>query len=473
MMKGGAIKRAAPSLKTPLPVKKAQFEVFHPIQQETSVQDGFWQDYYPAQATYRPLIFQIPPSNNFMDLSMCTFRFWMKLTKQNGTDIATDLDVGVINNVGHSIIKRFDVKMNDTSVGEPTDLYMYRAYTTNLMNFTQEQKDTYLRVEGWYTDSPGRAKMNQFATGAANTPKPKTDADYNKGYQERTQLFLSDFTKDGTGGGGADTAQAGREVMFCIQPDVDAFKSGRYLVPGVGLTIQIDFNDPQFVLMATAADTHKFEITKAVFRVRHVKAESSVHLDVETHQLQQQHTARYPIRTTKPIRHSVKNGLAVADFTDVFQNAVPDYLTIGMVASNAFNGAYNLNPYYFELFGLQDLRLVVNGIERPLARYEFKSHDGVEGYDTWWEASGYLHRGFTNGIKREEYGQGFALLRFNLTPDGKDAKNYKYDKNEGTLDVHMKFKTALTSAITVLFIPEFENEILVDPNKVVTLAKNY
>lgn len=471
MQAGGAVKRPGPALKTPVGVKKAQFEVFDPLSKETSVDDGFWQKYYPAQATFQPLIFQIAPSSNFIDLGMCMLKVWVKLTKQDGTALGTDLNVGVVNNVGHSLIKRFDVKMNDTSVGEPTDLYMYKAYVTNLMNFSAEQKNTYLQVEGWYSDDAGRAKMNQFTTGTANTPKATTAGDYNAGYDARTRLFYSNYTLDGTGSG--DTAQAGRTVLFCLQPDVDAFQSGRYLVPGVGMTLQIDFNDPRFVLMAAADDTHRFEITQAVFQVRHVRANAAVHLDVESRQLQHQQTARYPIRTTKPIRHSIKNGLAVADFTDVFQQSVPDYLTLGMVASNAFNGAKHLNPYYFDLFGLEDLRLVVNGIERPLARYEFRTHDAVEGYDTWWEASGALHRGFTNGIKRQDYNRGFALLRFNLTPDGKEGKKYKYDKNTGTLDLHLKFKTPLAAPITVLFIPEFENEILVDPNKVVTLAKNY
>ncbi|KAK3741694.1 hypothetical protein QZH41_005535 [Actinostola sp. cb2023] len=421
-----------------------------------------------------PCQFFIPPSSDFIDMGMCQLTLGVKLTQADGTDIAEGLNIGVVNNVGHSLIKRFDVKLNDTSVGEPTDLYHYKAYDSNLRNFTPDQKDNYLQIEGWYTDESTDAKMNNFTTGtAADTPMLPTHANYNKGFDERTRLFYSNYTLNGAGNGGADTAQAEREVHFTIQPAVDVFQSGRYLVPGVSIVIQIDFNDPQFMLMATAASTARFKITSAEFRVRHVKIQPAVHLEIEDKQYKQQQTVVYPIRTSKPIRRTMEVGKSVFSFTDLFQQSVPDQLTIGFVKSTAFNGAYNENPYNFKLFGLKDIRMVINGSERPINRIEFKSHDGVEGYEMMFSSTGNMHRGFSNGIKRKDYANENALLCLNFTPDGKDAKNYTYKKNEGTLDLFLNFKAPLTANLTVLFLPEFENEVLVDPNKVVLMSKNY
>ncbi|KAK3702150.1 hypothetical protein QZH41_000102 [Actinostola sp. cb2023] len=458
-----------------IPVKKAQLgDLFSPLPTEVSVKDGYWQDYHPTQATMTPCQFFIPASSDFIDMGMCQLNLGVKLTKPDGSDIPPAwLNIGVVNNVGHSLIKRFDVKLNDTSVGEPTDLYHYKAYDSNLRNFTPDQKDNYLQIEGWYTDEATDAKMNNFTTGTTNTPIPATDPTFNKGYDERTRLFYTDYTLDGTGNANADTAQASREVHFTIQPAVDVFQSGRYLVPGVSIVIQIDFNDPQFVLMAAEDSTARFKITSAEFRVRHVKIQPAVHLEIEDKQYKQQQTVVYPIRTSKPIRRTMEIGKSVFSFTDLFQQSVPDQLTIGFVKSTAFNGAYNENPYNFKLFGLKDIRMVINGSERPINRIEFKSHDGVEGYEMMFSSTGNMHRGFSNGIKRKDYANGNALLCLNFTPDGKDAKNYTYKKNEGTLDLFLNFKAPLTENLTVLFLPEFENEVLVDPNKVVLMSKNY
>ncbi|KAK3731368.1 hypothetical protein QZH41_019554 [Actinostola sp. cb2023] len=455
-----------------IPVKKAQLgDLFSPLPTEISVKDGYWQDYYPTQATFSPCHFFIPQSTDFIDMGMCQLTLGVKLIQADGSDMAAGLNIGVVNNVGHSLIKRFDVKLNDTSVGEPTDLYHYKAYDSNLRNFTPDQKDNYLQIEGWYTDEATDAKMDNFTTGAINVPLAVTAANYNKGYDERTRLFYSHYTGDGTNAGVG--TQAGREVFFTIQPAVDVFQSGRYLVPGVSIVIQIDFNDPQFVLMAAAGATARFKITSVIFRVRHVKVQPAVHLEIEDKQYKQQQTVVYPIRTSKPIRRTMEQGKSVFSFTDLFQQSVPDQLTIGFVKSTAFNGVYNENPFNFKLFGLKDLRLVVNGTERPVNRIEFKSHDGVEGYEMMFSSSGNMHRGFSNGIKRKDYANGNALLCLNLTPDGKDAKNYTYKKNEGTLDLFLNFKDPLTDNLTVLFLPEFENEVLVDPNKVVLMSKNY
>ncbi|KAK3724235.1 hypothetical protein QZH41_011718 [Actinostola sp. cb2023] len=347
---------------------------------------------------------------------MCQLTGGVKLIQADGSDIAAGLNIGVVNNVGHSLIKRFDVKLNDTSVGEPTDLYHYKAYDSNLRNFTPDQKDNYLQIEGWYTDESTDAKMNNFTTGtAANTPMARPPPPTTRGSTNAPVCFL-----------------------------LQLHHRGRYLVPGVSIVIQIDFNDPQFVLMATALSTARFKITSAEFRVRHVKIQPAVHLEIEDKQYKQQQTVVYPIRTSKPIRRTMELGKSVFSFTDLFQQSVPDQLTIGFVKSTAFNGAYNENPFNFKLFGLKDIRMVINGSERPINRIEFKSHDGVEGYEMMFSSTGNMHRGFSNGIKRKDYANGNALLCLNFTPDGKDAKNYTYKKNEGTLDLFLNFKAPLT-----------------------------
>ncbi|KAK3722849.1 hypothetical protein QZH41_007805 [Actinostola sp. cb2023] len=365
-----------------------------------------------------PCQFYIPQSSDFIDMGMCELVLGVKIVKADGSDMDHTLNIGMVNNVGHSLIKRFDVKLNDTSVGEPTDLYHYKAYDSNLRNFSQDQKDNYLQIEGWYTDESTDAKMNNFTTGTVNTPILATAAAYNKGFDERTRLFYSHYTGDGTDAGVG--TQASREVHFTIQPAVDVFQSGRYLVPGVSIVIQIDFNDPQFVLMAAAGSTARFQITRAVFRVRHVKVQAEAHLEVEDKQYKQQKTVVYPIRTSKPIRRTIEAGKSFVSFTDLFQQSVPDYLTIGFVKSTSFNGAYNENPYNFKLFGLKDFRMVVNGVERPKSRFEFKSHDAVEGYEMMFSSTGNMHRGFSNVDYCKEYGQE-DLKRSNI---GTDAEKF-------------------------------------------------
>ena len=225
--------------------------------------------------------------------------------------------------------------------------------------------------------------------------------------------------------------------------------------------------------MAAAGGTTKIKITKAVFVVRHVRASDQIMLNLRGSQTSLKKTVIYPIRTTKPIRRTLEQGKQSFSFPDLFQQAVPDLVTIGMVPSTSFNGANQLNPFKFQLGTLKSVRWMVNGQERPQSRLEIKSADKMEAYATLFQSTGNMHRGFSPGIKRQDYNQGFALMRFNFTPDGKDAKNYTYKNNQGTLDLFLEFESALAANYVLVLLPEFENEILVDPNTVVTMKHNY
>ena len=183
---------------TGVPVHKVQVvELFDSLPTETSIQDGYWQEYRPTQATFHPTQFLIPPVTNFIDLSQCYLELGLKLVKANGSDVdATDINVGTVNNIAHSMIKRFDVKLNNTSTGEPTDLYHMKAYVQNLLNFTPEQKDSYLAQEGWYTDKAGKLDVHQTVTSdGLDNPLPSTHTQFNPGYLERTSLFFTNFER--------------------------------------------------------------------------------------------------------------------------------------------------------------------------------------------------------------------------------------------------------------------------------------
>ena len=448
------------------PVQKAQLtEIFKSLPTETSVDEGKWQRYYPTRATFKPTQFYIPGSTQFIDLTQCWLELKMKLVKADGTSFGdTEIDVGVVNNMGHSVIKRFDVKLNNTSTGEPTDLYHMKAYVQSLLNFTPEQKESYLACEGWYGDDAGATKMNANKTcDGLNTALAATDAAYNKGFLERTALFVKDMGK---------TGQKSQEVTFLIQPCVDIFQTGRHLLPGIPIDIQIDYNDDALVVMAADGATHKIVITSAVFIVRHVDATDSVHLNILAEH-KKLGKAIYPLRTTKPIRFTLERGKQSFIFSDIFQKSVPDILTVGIIEAENFNGKLSKNPFVCELQDLKDIRWLVNGSERPSARLEIKSPDMLEAYHTLCESSGNLHRGFSPGIKRKDYKDGYAWMRFNFTPDGKDAKNYTYKMNEGTLDLHLEFTNNLTKNCVLFLLPEFENELWIDDVGVVSMKSNY
>ena len=456
-------------------VKKAQvIQLTQPLPTEIAVENGLWQPFYPVQSTFHPTTFTVPPDpSQYMDMSQIWLSLGMQLVKGTGASLdKVDFNVGVVNNIGHSVIRRMAVKLNNTSTGEPTDLYHQKAYFQNLFNFDTDQKNSYLAIEGWADDTPGRTHMDSYAAATAKDTFPAVGAaNYNAGLLTRTKWFIKDIGKDGTENSGAGPEQASQTATFHIQPAVDIFQTTRPLIPGVGMDIQIDFNDSPIPIMCATGKVYKMKIVSAVLWVRWMNVSPAVH--AENMKDMEGKSAVYPIVTTKPIRLNLQTGTQSFHFNDVFQQFVPDRLTVGLVKSTAFNGDYTKNPFYFELDSLKSIRFLVNGTERPYSRLEITSPDKVEAFDTLFQATGDYHRGFSPGIKRDDYNQGFALMRFNFTPDGKEGGNYRYRKNKGILDVNLEFGSPLTENFTLLLVPEFENEVLIDESRVVLMGENY
>ena len=53
-----------------------------------------------------------------------------------------------------------------------------------------------------------------------------------------------------------------------------------------------------------------------------------------------------------------------------------------------FNGNLARNHFNFELFGLQDIRLIVNGEEMPYSVVDLTGEKKIDGYSTLFSGSG-------------------------------------------------------------------------------------
>ena len=91
-----------------------------------------------------------------------------------------------------------------------------------------------------------------------------------------------------------------------------------------GVNIRITFNDPKFFMMRGTGKKGVVKMVDAKLRVRHVEAAPSVKAEVREQMIDGHKVAIYPIRTTKPIVRILNKGRLSEDFTDIFQQHVPD-----------------------------------------------------------------------------------------------------------------------------------------------------
>ena len=57
-----------------------------------------------------------------------------------------------------------------------------------------------------------------------------------------------------------------------------------------------------------------------------------------------------------------------------------------------------------------------------------------------------MHRGRGNDINRAEWGGGYGLFIFDLTPDGNGASQHFHIRQKGVVDLSLNFSKAVSSA---------------------------
>ena len=111
-------------------------------------------DYEPVQSRTNPIEFVIKTLSDYIDINKTELRLVIKITKNNGGDIAPGKKYTLINNALHSLIKQF-IKLNETLVTEQSDTQAYNAYIKTLLNFTEQAKKSYLTKALYYKDTTG------------------------------------------------------------------------------------------------------------------------------------------------------------------------------------------------------------------------------------------------------------------------------------------------------------------------------
>ena len=136
---------------------------------DTSILKGHWQDHEPEQKDSEPIEFTIPKSVNYIDLSKTQLYFKIKIVKKDGSNLlsnkADDKLVAPINNILHSLIQQFSIKLNNIDVTEKTDSYAYKAYLESLLNYNSEAKSSFLTSALFYKDSAGVMDETDPVTG--------------------------------------------------------------------------------------------------------------------------------------------------------------------------------------------------------------------------------------------------------------------------------------------------------------------
>ena len=145
---------------TPREVEQMLGEVmlFDPIMVQNYLHDEFTRDFSPIAAIQHgaPIEFNITGATQlYNDLNNSVLRVRARIV--DAADHAPDQNVhpSVVNNAFNSMWRDQTLTLNGRQVTEPNNMYAWRAYMEDLLNFSSDVQNTRLHTQCWHKDTAG------------------------------------------------------------------------------------------------------------------------------------------------------------------------------------------------------------------------------------------------------------------------------------------------------------------------------
>ena len=416
---------------------KSELDLFSVPMTQTSIESASYVEYNPISTLTdgTPIEFVINGSGqDYLDLANTHLYVKAQILKANSQPIDANSEVGPVNLILQSLFSEVDIKLNDVLITSTNNTYAYRAYLETLLSYGSDAKNSQLGASLFIKDEAGKME----------NANPRED-DANVGLKKRHSYFTD-----------------GRNVDLLGRLHADLFYQQKYIPNDVTLRIRLIRSPNNFCLMSsTPNENYKIHISECKIYVRRVKISPSVF--VAHAKALEYGSAKYPIHRIICKTYTVPRGNLDSCQENVFAGQLPTRLVIGCVDNDAFNGNYEKNPFNFKHYNMSQLKVYLDGQQQTVRPLElnFANSQYVTAYMSLFTGTGTQFEDAGYGIQRDEYGRGYTLYAFDLTPDLSEDDHFNLVR-EGNVRIDMKFSVALPNTINVIVYAEFENIIEID-----------
>jgi len=381
-------------------------------------------------------------SNEYTMLDHTTIYGEVEVLKADGTAIAAADKVSCVNMFPQSLFKQVEVYLNGQCINDlSTPTYAHKAFLENYITFDTNMKETTLKATEMFIKDTIGYETDIAAALAKDT----------SGIAQRSKLIT------------------GKRVYFDIVPHVDFLQSKRYLIPGVEMKIKLTKSNDNFCLLhAGAADAYKIKFHKLELCTRKITLDPRVSAAIE--KSLEKTPCVYPVTQSKIKTHLLTAGTQQSYLSQVVRGKLPRSFLFCLVDSDRMEAKPGVNPFYFSPCDLNYLNVFINGEPvHPIAiTPDFANGKYLKEYRWQLNNSG-LGNYLTNGITFEEYGKNSCFFTIDMSPDHCNGY-YKHGVESGVIDIHVGFKAALTKNHTLIFFASYDEQVLIDKNRVITVV---
>ena len=381
-------------------------------------------------------------SNEYTIMDGITIYGECEVLKADGTKIVAADKVSCVNLMPQALFKQMEVYLNGQCINDlSTPTYAFKSFLETYLTFDTNMKETTLAAcEMFVKDTIG----------------------------EEADIAVA-FAKDTSGITKRQKLITGKKICFDIIPHVDFLQCKRYLIPGVEMRIKLIRNNDNFVLLhGQAAGAYKVKFHKIQLVTRKATLDPRVSAMIEKGL--EKSPAIYPVTQSKIKTHLLPSGTQQTYLSQVVRGKLPRSFLFCILDSDQLENKPDVNPFYFNHRDLNGANVFINGepIHAVAIDPDFTNKVYLKEY-RWYLNNTGLKNYQTSGVTYEEFGANSCFFCYDLSPDLCNGY-YKHGLEMGTIDLHISFSKALTKNHTLLFYASYDEQVLIDKNRVITMV---
>lgn len=349
-------------------------------------------------------------------------------------NVLSEDNINVINGLGAGFIRDLKISSGGQSIYDGNNLYHYKVYLENLINFSEDVKRSSMNSFGWYEEGVG-----------------KTDRKNSEGWKERRDLFTD-----------------GKIVEFSAPLYADIFQQPNLLLSGMEFEVNVYPHETRFLVEVPEGFTGdvQLELLSIKLYVTFVDLHPGVALELEKRLAIE--PAKYPLRRTEmktqfyDVVHIESHNIAFSDF-------LPRQLFIGFVDKVAYDGQLKTDGTYLGTFDVRDIQIKAGNVEVPSVLWNMRLGGDDVLDKRYIRAFEHFHRTVGQsgslldcGINLKMFFDGYAIWAFNLTTSQEDDEGFDFIR-EGITMIHTYFNSPVKeNGVTAVVMGVFDSLMYID-----------
>lgn len=454
-----------------LPVFPEEVNLFRPVQMNVAEQAVRWKTWNPSfvgKGSPQRVLFHYPNvGTDFIDLART--QLYMKLrileedsdgtfTELKDTDYALPIDL-IMQTMWQNVV----IKLNGQIVSSSNNTYAYKSFFEYLLSSSDESKKYQASLMG---GSPDTRYFNQ-----THPNKPPV----NDGLVTRYRWFKK-LDRSGTSVRSEDAENLG-SVEFIGKLFADICNQQKYLLNEVAIEISLIPNNDPFRLMVHGEKKARLHIDDVNLQICHVALQPALKMQIDKildPRSGQAMPCIYPMGRVSVTPIQIPKDSYQMMKTDLWQGEVPSRVIVGLVDSEAFQGHYQKNPFFFDHFNLSGVSFKLGNEDVPSEplTVNIEASDYVMGLASLYHVANKHLTDSDLGIGRNEYRQGLTLFGFTIDPTAQEDAGQRGIPRRDLSTITLKFRSATPRDITAVVYATFHDEISIDHARVVRVKSN-